>query len=72
VADDLDVVSVDPYRKKGKVDEALRTLAGFAVGKPVLIKETFPWPALPRSLRSSSRGRRSTPPAGSASVGAAA
>ena len=28
--------------KKGKVDEALETLEGFAVGKPVVIEETFP------------------------------
>jgi hypothetical protein len=42
VADDLDFVSVHLYPKKGKVDEALKTLAGFAVGKPVLIEETFP------------------------------
>jgi hypothetical protein len=70
VADDLDFVSVHLYPKKGQVDEALKTLAGFAVGKPVLIEETFPWPALPRSLGRSSRGRGSSPPAGSASMGA--
>jgi hypothetical protein len=42
VADDLDFVSVHLYPKKGQIDEALKTLAGFAVGKPVLIEETFP------------------------------
>jgi hypothetical protein len=42
VADDLDFVSVHLYPEKGKVDEALKTLAGFSVGKPVLIEETFP------------------------------
>src|SRR5579872_3334379 len=42
VAGDLDFVSVHLYLKKGKADEALKTLAGFAVGKPVLIEETFP------------------------------
>jgi hypothetical protein len=42
VAGDLDFVSVHLYPQKGKVDEALKTLAGFAVGKPVLIEETFP------------------------------
>ena len=42
VADDLDFVSVHLYPKKGQVDEALQTLKGFAVGKPVLIEETFP------------------------------
>ncbi|MCI0460058.1 MAG: glycoside hydrolase family 5 protein [Gemmataceae bacterium] len=42
VADDLDFLSVHLYPEKGKVDEALTTLAGFAVGKPVLIEEMFP------------------------------
>jgi hypothetical protein len=42
VAGDLDFVSVHLYPKKGKVKEALDTLAGFAVGKPVVIEETFP------------------------------
>ncbi len=42
VANDLDFVSVHLYPKKGQVDEALKTLAGFAVGTPVLVEETFP------------------------------
>jgi hypothetical protein len=42
IADDLDFISVHIYPKKGKVDEALQTLGGFAVGKPVVIEETFP------------------------------
>jgi hypothetical protein len=42
VAEDLDFVSVHLYPQKGKVKEALDTLAGFAVGKPVLVEETFP------------------------------
>jgi hypothetical protein len=42
VADELDFVSVHLYPKTGRVDEALKTLVGFAVGKPVLIEETFP------------------------------
>jgi hypothetical protein len=42
VAHDLDFVSVHLYPKKGKIDEALETLAGFMVGKPVVIEETFP------------------------------
>jgi hypothetical protein len=50
VADDLDFVSVHLYPRKGKVDEALRTLAGFAIGKPVLIEETFPLACSPREL----------------------
>jgi hypothetical protein len=42
LADDLDFISIHLYPKKGQVDEAFQTLAGFAVGKPVLIGETFP------------------------------
>ncbi len=42
IADDLDFISVHIYPKKGKLKEALDTLAGFAVGKPILIEETFP------------------------------
>ncbi len=42
VAKDLDFVSVHLYPKKGRVNDALETLAGFAVGKPVVIEETFP------------------------------
>jgi hypothetical protein len=50
VAGDLDFVSVHLYPKKGQVDEALKTLAGFAVGKPVLIEETFPLACSPKEL----------------------
>jgi hypothetical protein len=42
IAYDLDFISVHLYPEKDKVDEALKTLAGFAVGKPVVIEETFP------------------------------
>jgi hypothetical protein len=42
VAPELDFVSVHIYPAAGKVDEALKTLSGFAAGKPVLIEETFP------------------------------
>src|SRR5580704_2517182 len=35
IAADLDFVAVHLYPKAGKLDEALKTLAGFAVGKPV-------------------------------------
>jgi hypothetical protein len=42
VADDLDFVSVHIYPKRGQLDEALKTVAGFAIGKPVVIEETFP------------------------------
>ncbi len=42
VADDLDFVSTHIYPERGKVKEALETLKGFAIGKPVVIEETFP------------------------------
>ena len=42
VAGALDFVSVHLYPEKGKVAAALETLSGFAVGKPVVIEETFP------------------------------
>ena len=50
VADALDFVSVHVYPKKGQVDEALKTLEGFVVGKPVLIEETFPLTCSPNEL----------------------
>ena len=42
IADDLDFLCVHLYPETGKVDEAIETLKGFAVGKPVVIEETFP------------------------------
>lgn len=42
IMDDLDFLCVHLYPEKGKVNEALKTLAGFSVGKPVVIEETFP------------------------------
>ncbi len=42
IADDLDFLCVHLYPEKGKLDEAIQTLAGFSVGKPVVIEETFP------------------------------
>lgn len=43
VAGDLDFIAMHIYPEKGKVEEALETLRGFAdVGKPVVIEETFP------------------------------
>jgi hypothetical protein len=42
IVDEVDFISVHIYPEKGKIDEALKTLAGFAVGRPVVIEETFP------------------------------
>jgi hypothetical protein len=58
VAADLDFVSVHLYPKRGKVKEALDTLAGFAVGKPALIEETFPLACSPQELDEFIEGSR--------------
>ena len=42
IAADLDFLCVHLYPESGKLDDALKTLQGFAVGKPVIIEETFP------------------------------
>jgi glycerophosphoryl diester phosphodiesterase len=42
IADDLDFIAMHIYPEKSKVDEAIETVKGFAaVGKPVIIEETF-------------------------------
>jgi hypothetical protein len=42
ILDDLDFLCVHLYPQAGKVDDAITTLKGFAVGKPVVVEETFP------------------------------
>lgn len=42
VAEELDFIAVHLYPEAGKVAEALETLRGFDVGKPVVIEELFP------------------------------
>jgi len=42
IAGELDFISVHMYPERGKLTEAIETLAGFSVGKPVVIEETFP------------------------------
>jgi len=42
IADELDFIAMHIYPEEGKVAEAMETLRGFAVGKPVVIEETFP------------------------------
>lgn len=42
IAGDLDFIAMHIYPEKGKVDDAVETVKGFAaVGKPVVIEETF-------------------------------
>ena len=51
VSDKLDFLCVHVYPEKGKVDEAMATLEGFAkVGKPVVIEEMFPLKIGPAEL----------------------
>jgi len=50
IADDLDFISVHLYPKTGKLKDDLDTLEGFAVGKPVVIEETFPLACTPKEL----------------------
>jgi len=47
---DLDFVCVHLYPESGKLDEALRTLKAFSVGKPVVVEETFPLKCSPKEL----------------------
>jgi hypothetical protein len=42
IASELDFVSVHIYPETGKLGDAIDTLKGFAVGKPVVIEEMFP------------------------------
>lgn len=50
VLDKLDFVSVHIYPEKGKIEAALETLAGFSVGKPIVIEETFPLKCTPQEF----------------------
>jgi hypothetical protein len=50
VTPDLDFVAVHIYPESGKLDDALETLKGFAVGKPVVVEETFPLKCSPKEL----------------------
>jgi hypothetical protein len=42
IADELDFIAVHLYPESGQVEEALDTLRGFDVGKPVIVEEMFP------------------------------
>ena len=51
IAPELDFISVHLYPESGKLEENLETLRGFAVGKPVVIEETFPLKCKPEEFR---------------------
>ena len=42
VTAELDFVAVHIYPEAGKIDDAMKTLKGFNIGKPVIVEETFP------------------------------
>lgn len=50
ISQHLDFLSVHIYPEKGKVDEALETLKGFDIGKPIVIEETFPLKSSPQEF----------------------
>jgi hypothetical protein len=50
VAGELDFLCVHLYPEAGKLDAAINTLKGFAVGKPVVVEETFPLKCSPKEL----------------------
>ena len=58
VAPFLDYISVHIYPEKGKVNEAMATLQQFAVGKPVVVEETFPLSCSGAELREFLLGSR--------------
>ncbi|MBX9790978.1 MAG: glycoside hydrolase family 5 protein [Pirellulales bacterium] len=47
IAEELDFLAVHIYPERGKIDAAIETLRGFAIGKPVVIEETFPLKCAP-------------------------
>lgn len=55
---DLDFLCVHLYPEAGKIDEAIKTLAGFDVGKPVVVEETFPLKCSPAELEQFIDGSR--------------
>ncbi|MBW3597712.1 MAG: cellulase family glycosylhydrolase [Planctomycetes bacterium] len=50
ILDELDFIAVHIYPEKDKIDEAMETLKGFSLGKPVVIEETFPLKCSPEEL----------------------
>ena len=50
ISQHLDFICVHLYPKTGKVDEALETLKGFNIGKPLVIEETFPLKSSPQEF----------------------
>jgi hypothetical protein len=51
VTTELDFLCVHLYPENGKLEAALNTLAGFDIGKPLVIEETFPLKCSTREMR---------------------
>src|ERR1035437_7488811 len=51
IATNLDFISVHLYPKTGQLEEDLKTLQGFQIGKPVVVEETFPLGCSPAELQ---------------------
>ena len=58
VPGDLDFICVHMYPKSGQLDQDLKRLEAFRVGKPVVIEETFPLGCKPAELRQFLEGSR--------------
>jgi hypothetical protein len=58
IAGELDFIAVHLYPERGKLDEALQTLRGFDVGKPVVVEEIFPMKCGPDELAEFLRSSR--------------
>jgi hypothetical protein len=54
----LDFVSVHFYPEKGKTDKALKALAVYDVGKPIVVEETFPLKCSAKQLEAFMDGSR--------------
>jgi hypothetical protein len=50
VSQKLDFVSVHFYPKTAEIDRALKALAVYNIGKPIVVEETFPLSCSPREL----------------------
>ena len=50
VSEDDAFIAMHLYPEKGKIGEAIKTLRRFAVGKPVIIEETFPLKCSPDEM----------------------
>jgi hypothetical protein len=50
IAPEVDFLAVHVYPERGKVNVALDSLAGYRIGKPIVVEETFPLKCSPMEL----------------------